>query len=138
MTAQRAHLGDSPDISSNLGLNIIQKQVTESGKDTMFIPSITVDYDLGFATLTSVSSYFWRQEARVRDGTAFNSGAIAEFFLDPAYPDKQVQNDTILANVASPVSVPRYLVHRKRGAAPDFADSGGKRPAVQMDRRAVL
>jgi len=127
MTAQRAHLGDSPDISSNLGNDIIQKQITESGKDTMFIPSITVDDDLGFATLTSVSSYFWRQEARLRDGTAFNSGAIAEFFLDPAYPAKQVQNDTILANVPSPVQFHDtwYTVNQElRLTSPTPAESG--------------
>jgi outer membrane receptor protein involved in Fe transport len=37
------------------------------------------------------------------DGTYYNSAAIAQFFLDPAYPQFQPQNDSILANVASPV-----------------------------------
>jgi outer membrane receptor protein involved in Fe transport len=103
MFGQRAKQGDSPDISANLGFTTIQKQVTEFSRDSMFVPSVTVDDDLGFATLTSVSSYFWRQESRQRDGTAFNSAAIAQFFLDPAYPQYQPQNDSILANVASPV-----------------------------------
>jgi len=101
MFGQRAKLGDSPNV--NIGVDTIQKQVDEFSRDSMFIPSITVDDDLGFATLTSVSSYFWRQEARQRDGTSFNSGAVAEFILDPAYPQFQHQNDTILANIASPV-----------------------------------
>jgi iron complex outermembrane recepter protein len=103
MFGQRAHMGDSPDISSNLGLDTIQKQVDEFSRDTMFIPSITIEQDFGFATLTSVTSYFWRQESRQRDGTSFNSGAVAEFILDPAYPQFMRQNDTILANIASPV-----------------------------------
>lgn len=103
MFVQRAKLGDSPNILTNLGLNTIQKEVDEFSRDTMFIPSITIEDDLGFATLTSVTSYFWRQEARQRDGTSFNSGAVAQFFLDPAYPQHQHQNDTILANIASPV-----------------------------------
>ena len=108
MFGQRAKLGDSPDISTNLGFNTIQKQINEFSRDSMFVPSITVDDDLGFATLTSVSSYFWRQESRQRDGTAFNSGAIAQFFLDPAYPQFQQQNDTILGNIGSPV---HFLVY---------------------------
>jgi iron complex outermembrane receptor protein len=127
MLLQKAHLGDSPNISSQFGFNTIQKQVDESGKDTMFVPSITVDDDLGFATLTSVSSYFWRQEARLRDGTAFNSGAVAQFFLDPAYPQFQQQNDTILANVPSPVQFHDtwYTVNQElRLTSPTQAESG--------------
>jgi iron complex outermembrane receptor protein len=105
MLGQRAKLGDSPNIITTLGTNTIQKQVDEFSRDSMFIPSITVDDDLGFATLTSVSSYFWRQESRQRDGTSFNSGAVAQFILDPdpAHAVHQQQNDTILANIASPV-----------------------------------
>ena len=103
MFGQRAKMGDSPNISTNLGFNTIQKQVDEFSRNTMFIPSITIEDDLGFATLTSVTSYFWRQESRQRDGTAFNSGAVAQFVLDPAYPQFQPQNDSILANVPSPV-----------------------------------
>jgi iron complex outermembrane receptor protein len=127
MFGQRAKLGDSPDISTNLGLNTIQKQVDEDSRDTMFIPSITVDDDLGFATLTSVSSYFWRQEARQRDGTSFNSGAIAQFFLDPAYPQHQAQNDTILANIASPIDFHDtwYTANQElRLTSPTQAESG--------------
>jgi len=103
MFGQRAHMGDSPNITTSLGDNTIQKQVDEFSRDTMFIPSITIEDDLGFARLTSVTSYFWRQESRQRDGTSFNSGAVAQFILDPAYPAFQHQNDTILANIASPV-----------------------------------
>jgi outer membrane receptor protein involved in Fe transport len=127
MLGQRAKLGDSPDISTNLGFNTIQKQVDEDSRDTMFIPSVTVDDDLGFATLTSVSSYFWRQESRQRDGTAFNSGAIAQFFLDPAYPQYQPQNDSILANIASPVDFHDtwYTVNQElRLTSPTQAESG--------------
>ncbi len=103
MFGQRAKLGDAPNIITTLGFNTIQKQVDEFSRDSIFVPSITVDEDLGFAKLTSVSSYFWRQESRQRDGTSFNSGAVAQFVLDPAYPGFQHQNDTILANIASPV-----------------------------------
>jgi outer membrane receptor protein involved in Fe transport len=103
MFGQRAHMGDSPDVTYTIDTNTIQKQVDEFSRDTMFIPSITIEDDLGFATLTAVSSYFYRQESRQRDGTAFNSGAVAQFILDPAYPQFQKQNDTILGNIPSPV-----------------------------------
>ena len=127
MFGQRAKIGDSPNIITTLGTNTIQKQVAEPSRDTMFIPSITVDDDLGFAKLTSVSSYFWRQEARQRDGTSFNSGAVAEFVLDPVYPQYQKQNDTILANIGSPVDFHDtwYTVNQElRLTSPTQAESG--------------
>ena len=65
--------GDTQNISTNLGDNTIQKQVPEPGRNTIFVPSLTIQDDLGFADLTSVTSYFWRQDSRVKDGTAFNS-----------------------------------------------------------------
>ena len=113
MLGQRAKLGDSPNIITTLGDNTIQKQVAEPSRDTMFIPSITIDDDLGFATLTSVSSYFWRQEARQRDGTSFNSGAVAEFVLDPAYPQYQHAERFDPGQYRLAGRFPRYLVHSR-------------------------
>ena len=101
---QRIKDSDSPEFYPSLGLYNQEKSVTEFDRDTMFIPSLTINKGLGFADFTSVTSYFWRQAAKEDDGTAFNSAAIAEFVLDPAYPQFQKQNDSILANVASPVN----------------------------------
>ena len=100
---QRVTTPDTPDFLPSLGVFHMEKSVDEFARDTMFIPSLTVNEALGFGDLTSSSSYFWRQESRQKDGTFFNSAAIAEFFLDPAYPGHQQQNDAILANVPSPV-----------------------------------
>jgi outer membrane receptor protein involved in Fe transport len=103
---QRVRLGDTPNISTNLGVDTIQKQVAEPGRNTIFVPSLTVQDDLGFATLTSVTSYFWRQESRLKDGTPYNSLPIAIYTLDPAggvYTAHQAQNDSILATAPSPV-----------------------------------
>jgi iron complex outermembrane receptor protein len=110
---QRVRQGDTQNISTNLGDNTIQKQVPEPGRNTIFVPSLTIQDDLGFADLTSVTSYFWRQDSRVKDGTAFNSAPIAQFTLDGAtlpngqpntfYTSHTAQNDAILGNVGSPV-----------------------------------
>jgi iron complex outermembrane receptor protein len=94
---------NSPTFIPSEGLYKQNKQVAESDRDQLLIPSVSIKKGLGFADLTSVSSYFARDISRVADGTAYNSGALAYYFLDPAYPQYQTQNDSILANVASPV-----------------------------------
>jgi iron complex outermembrane receptor protein len=100
---QRISAADSPTFIPALGLYKQNKQVIEFDRDTLMIPSVTVKKGFAFADLTSVSSYVKRAIDRQADGTYFNSAAIAQFFLDPAYPAFQPQNDSILANVASPV-----------------------------------
>jgi outer membrane receptor protein involved in Fe transport len=106
MLFQRVKLGDTPNIDTNLGVNTVQKQVAEPGRNTIFVPSLTVEDDLGFATLTSVTSYFWRQESRIKDGTAYNSAPIAYDTLDTTpgiYQEHLAQNNAILATAGSPV-----------------------------------
>ena len=93
---------NSPTFFPSLGVFKQDKEVAEFDRDQMLIPSLTIKKGLGFADLTSITSYFVRDISRMSDGTAYNSGAIALFFLDPAYPQYQAQNDSILANVASP------------------------------------
>jgi iron complex outermembrane receptor protein len=106
-----------------LGVFKQDKQVVEYGRDDMFLPSLNVTHDLGFADLTSVSSYFWRDFARQEDGTYYNSTLFAEAFLnpvlslfpggvDPNYPNFKpnvAADDSIIANLRSPVkSTTRY------------------------------
>jgi len=100
-----------------LGLWKQDKQVVEYGRDDMFLPSLNVTHDLGFADLTSVTSYFWRDFARQQDGTYYNSTLFAEAFLDPVlslfpggvdpnYPNFKPNtkaDDSIIANLRSPV-----------------------------------
>jgi outer membrane receptor protein involved in Fe transport len=45
----------------------------EPAKDTLFVPSLTVNYDTGYGDLTSVTSYFRRDFNRTQDGQAANS-----------------------------------------------------------------
>ncbi len=68
----------------NLPKNETDKLVREPGTDRMAVPSLTVNYDVGFADLTSVSSYFYRDFNRVQDGTAINSPFLGTQVTDPA------------------------------------------------------
>jgi outer membrane receptor protein involved in Fe transport len=124
---QRIKDADSPAFVESLGLFKENQRIAEPVRDTMFIPSLTINKDLGFATLTSVTSYFWRQNARQSDGTYFNSGAVAEYVLDPVFPQYKKQNDTILANIISPVRFNQTYnteTQEIRLASPSKADSG--------------
>ena len=56
--------------------NQTSKSVREPGKDTLTIPSLTINYDMGFADLVSVTSYFKRDFNRTQDGTTVNSSYI--------------------------------------------------------------
>ena len=60
----------SPDLLSQ------HKRVVEPGDDTLYVPSLNVNFDLGGPSLTSVTSYFYRHFQRTVDGTVYNSGYI--------------------------------------------------------------
>ena len=87
------------------------KQVQEWGRDTLFIPSLTVKEELGFADLTSVSSFFERQYNRMQDGQYYNANIFATAFLDYYYPSKSYQNDTEIATSNAPS--PSEIIHRQ-------------------------
>ncbi|MEB0138956.1 MULTISPECIES: TonB-dependent receptor [unclassified Undibacterium] len=56
--------------------NQTAKTVREPGTDKLVVPSVTVNYDMGFADLVAVSSYFARDFNRTQDGTTVNSAYI--------------------------------------------------------------
>jgi outer membrane receptor protein involved in Fe transport len=100
---QRDNADDNGVFRPDIGLFDTNKPVDEFGHDTLFLPSLTVNQDLGFADLTSVTGYFYRYFLRQQDGTFFNSTVFAEDFLDPIQPQNTAQNDAIIANLRSPV-----------------------------------
>ena len=114
---QRDKADDNGAFYPALGLWKQDKAVDEYGRDTMFLPSLTVTHDFGFADFTSVSGYFWRDFARQQDGTYYNSTLFAQAFLDPLYPqfraaglipgvsERQFDNtnDSVIGNLRSPV-----------------------------------
>lgn len=97
------YLTQSLDSTFVPGLWQQDKLVREFGTDTVLLPSLSISKGLGFADLTSVTGVFIRQHDRQEDGTYYNSTAFAEFFLDPLYPSYAPQNDSIIANLRSPV-----------------------------------
>ncbi len=83
------------------GLFEQSKIVREWAHDSVLVSDIEINRNLGFAELTSVSSYFYRSENQVFDGTYYNSGALANFYL-PA----QFAPSLAVANAPSPVYQP--------------------------------
>ena len=60
------------------------KVVAEPGTDRLFVPSVTVNADLGWASLISVTSAFRRTFDRVQDSTIYNN--LAFYLCDPMDP----------------------------------------------------
>ena len=106
MFYQHDHTADTPVFYPALGTFNQNKPVNEPTTDNVFIPSLTIEKDFEDFTLTSATGFFQRDFDFQDDGTAFNSLAVAQFFLDPAggvFSAHQKQNDEILGNVPSPV-----------------------------------
>jgi iron complex outermembrane receptor protein len=73
---------DAKDISAfNLELPNYQaqKQVREPSTDKLLTPSVTINWDLGGADLTSSTSYFERKFDRTQNGQAYNSYSLSTF-----------------------------------------------------------
>jgi iron complex outermembrane receptor protein len=62
------------------------KGIRESGVDTMYVPSLTIEKTFGGYALTSVSSFMYRQLKRQFDATIYDSEYVASA-LDPDYGD---------------------------------------------------
>jgi len=107
MLYQRYAAGDNGTFIPAVGMYDQFNQVTGSDRDTLIEPSLTIKAGLGFADLTSITSYVGRNVNRFTDGTYFNSSAIAEYYLDtagvPPYTTHEYGNDYILGNLPSPV-----------------------------------
>lgn len=70
------------------GLFKQSKLVGEGAIDRVLVSDIDVTADLGFADLTSVTSYFRRSNPQTIDGTYYNSGALVAYFLPPQFTPK--------------------------------------------------
>jgi iron complex outermembrane recepter protein len=67
---------DNTDVSvlgQGLPLWSENKFVEETDSDVLIVPSLTVNYDLGWGDVTSISSYLYRRLDRTTDGTGENS-----------------------------------------------------------------
>jgi outer membrane receptor protein involved in Fe transport len=104
---QHMSLDDTGTFMPALGLYKEFNQVPAFDHDDLFVPSLTVKKGLGFADLTSVTSYVGRRVLRQADGTYYNSEPIAADTLNgagvPPYSDHIAENNNIIGNLASPV-----------------------------------
>jgi iron complex outermembrane recepter protein len=78
-------VGDYQPVNKNMPLQLFQtsKIVREPGKDSLTLPTLTVNGDLGFADLTGILSGYKRRFERVQDGTSINSVYIGSVVTDP-------------------------------------------------------
>jgi outer membrane receptor protein involved in Fe transport len=102
---QRVNSSDSPVFYPDVGLYDQEKYVAEPSNDRLIIPALDIVANLPFADLTSVSSYFDREEIRTTDGTYFNDYSFAHNYLDVYLPGANTgADDSIIANIPSPVA----------------------------------
>ena len=126
---QRLRVDDTSVYDLSLPSLSTAKLVQERGRDTLFVPSITADYDLHWADLTSVSSYFWRQFNRVQDGTYYNSVLLANTLAgDPAtvaaFPNVDPSPIGRLPSPAYIYPTTRQYSEELRLASKSMADTG--------------
>jgi len=96
----------APPVLPTDGLYQQHAEVVEYGRDTMIAPSLTVEANLGFATLTSVSSGFKREFLRQADGTFYDSYFLAEILAPLSTPVQQARLSSELAYLPSPAIQP--------------------------------
>jgi outer membrane receptor protein involved in Fe transport len=86
LTYPPAPLGPAGSNGANIPLppNEAAKLVREPGRDRMVVPSITLDYDFGFAKLTSTTAYFWRNFHRDSDATTSDTLGLSNGVVVPS------------------------------------------------------
>ena len=79
------NVGSYQPFNAGVALPLFQtsKPVREPGIDTLILPSITINGDLGFADLTAVANAYQRKFVRTQDGTNVNSSYIGSLINDP-------------------------------------------------------
>jgi iron complex outermembrane receptor protein len=99
--AQHEVVDDTSVYYPDLGLYRQDKEVREPIRDNIFIPSVTVAGDLGWADLTSISSYFWQQLNRTEDGTFYNSEYLGSL-IDADPPNGIANQGFRIGNLPGP------------------------------------
>jgi outer membrane receptor protein involved in Fe transport len=78
---QRAITRDVDAVYLSLPNDQTPKKVAEPGRDTLIVPSLTVNADLGFANLIAVTGNYERQFTRTLDSTIYND--LSLYVCDP-------------------------------------------------------
>ena len=131
--AQQVLSKDSNVFYPDLGMYDTSKEVREPSKDRLFLPSLKIEENLAAMDLTSITSYFWRDNKRLLDGTFFNDAALAYYFLDtnPVFASHQPQNDSIIAHIPSP----SYVDNKNVQFTEEFRASSPKAAAGDLPLR---
>jgi iron complex outermembrane receptor protein len=85
MYAEWDKSGDTSVYYPQVGLYEQEKEVPEPINNRLLIGSVTIAKELGFAQLSSISSYFQQDLDRIQDGTFYNSVYFADYLI-PAVP----------------------------------------------------
>ena len=101
VTYQREFQADSPAFFLNEGMFNQSEEEPEWARDTDVIGSLTVDKGVGFGTVTSISSFFYRQFNRDRDGTFYDPDVVVPYYLDTDSGNPSPQNDANTQRLAN-------------------------------------
>ena len=82
-TAYLDYYGPPFGLSGPTPIDTTAKLVREPGLDTMFVPSLTATYDLGFADVTSITSHYQRDFRVQEDVTVVDSLGLGNYAFDP-------------------------------------------------------
>ena len=96
---QRVKAEDQPSFFLGQPLYTQENNVAQPVRDTFFVSDLTVNKNLPFADLTSVSSWYWKEIYRQADGTYYDPEYVVPFILDPAFPAKAPVADATLADL---------------------------------------
>jgi iron complex outermembrane recepter protein len=81
---QQDNSGDTSVYYPQVGLYEQEKEVPEPIRDGIFVGSLTIEKDLNFAKLSSISSYFDQSLDKVQDATYYNSVYLADYVIPPS------------------------------------------------------
>ena len=81
---QQDNSGDTSVYYPEVGLYQQEKEVSEPIRDRVLVGSLTIDKDLNFARLSSISSYFDQTLDKVQDATYYNSVYLAQYVIPPS------------------------------------------------------
>jgi len=99
--AEHEVIDDTSVYYPQLGLYNQDKVVREPIRNNLFIPSLTVVKDFGWADLTSITSYFWQQLNRTEDGTYYNSVYLGQL-IDSDPPNGIMNQGYNIGNLPGP------------------------------------
>jgi outer membrane receptor protein involved in Fe transport len=96
---QRTKEDDQPAFFLGQALYSQENNVPQPVRDSFLVASIKVQQGLGFADLTSNSSYYWKDINRKADGTYYDPAYVVPYILDPALPQFQPAADAALSSL---------------------------------------